>query len=206
MLVCFSLVLGLLWGAYSCLFGFGRFRCFVFLVVLVFFCLGFVFEFCFVFVLLLDCFGGCSCFVFWVCPVFLFLFVRFVFVSSCLFFVLKCFLFFYCCVFLGCFCFVLCLLEWSRCCSSFVLFCLFCLCLFFCFFVFVSFCFLWKSHFPCNSSVFYSLKSESLFLISVSGSCFLFLVWLHLFQDVLLFLFSCLFSCFVLNHNIIFVA
>ena len=43
-----------------------------------------------------------------------------------------------------------------------------CLCLFLSFLV--------KNHcFPCNSSVFWLLKSESLFLISVSGSCFLFL-------------------------------
>ena len=37
------------------------FLCFSFLF---FFCLGFIFVVCFVFVLLLDCFGGCSCFCF----------------------------------------------------------------------------------------------------------------------------------------------
>ena len=58
-------------------------------------------------------------------------------------------------------------------------------------------------------TVFYAIlflglsKSESLFLIWVSGSCFLFFWGCLLFQNVLLFLFACLFSCFVLNYNII---
>ena len=96
-----------------------------------------------------------------------------------------------------------CFLEWSRCCSCFVLFWFVLLVL-----VFVSSCLClsvsYENHcFPCNSSVFWLIeKGESPFLISISGSCFLFLFW-FLFQDVILYLFFRLFSCFVLNHDII---
>ena len=51
-------------------------------------------------------------------------------------------------------------------------------------------------------SLLYFLSSF-LFLISISGSCFLFCFVCFLFQDVILFLFFCLLSSFVLNQNII---
>ena len=70
----------------------------------------------------------------------------------------------------------------------------------FCFFVLVSFCFLWKSLF---SLQFYEKW------ISVSHFSFWFLLFvivclLFWGEDALLFLFFCLFSYFVLNHNITF--
>ena len=75
--------------------------------------------------------------------------------------------------------------------------------------MFVSFSLLSKSLFPCNSSVLcFITKSESLFLISVSGSCFLFMFCLILFQDVICYysLVFLLVLFFVLNHNSIFLA
>ena len=88
---------------------------------------------------------------------------------------------------------------------SFVLFvfvlCLFCVC-----FVFVCACFFqFLMKITVSPAIRVFLKREYLFLISVAGSCFLFYVVCSLFQDVLWFLFICLFSCFVLNHNIRFV-
>ena len=52
------------------------------------------------------------------------------------------------------------------------------------------------------SLLFFLFFLSFLFLISVSGSCFLFFFYLFLFQDVILFMFFCLLSCFVLNQNI----
>ena len=55
------------------------------------------------------------------------------------------------------------------------------------------------------SLLFFSFFLPSCFLFSLCGSCFfLFVVFAFLFQDVLLFLFFCLLSCVVLNHNISF--
>ena len=55
------------------------------------------------------------------------------------------------------------------------------------------------------SLLFFSFFLPSCFSFSLSGSCFFFLLCLlFLFQDVLLFLFFCLLSCVVLNHNISF--
>ena len=147
----------LFWGGvvYSCLLGFGR--CWVRSLVLLFWlflflCVRFVFVVvCFVFVLLLlKCFWCCSfSFLGLVFYFFEILFVLFVLDCVCFCFLL-CFF-----GFLLFFCY-LCLLEWSKCFSSFVLFGLFCLCLLFvclcCLFVLVSFCFLWKSLFLCISS------------------------------------------------------
>ena len=101
----------------------------------------------------------------------------------------------------------LCFLEWSKCCYCFdflvyfVCICLFCLCLFvLCLFLSVSY----ENHcFPCISRVLGYVKHEIRFLVSVSGSCFCFCFVYFLFQDVRLFLFFCLFSCFVLSHSII---
>ena len=74
-----------------------------------------------------------------------------------------------------------CLLEWSRCCSYFALFWFvlfvfvfvvsFCLFLSACFFLVL----METTIFPAILVLFGLFKSESLFLISVSGSCFLFL-------------------------------
>ena len=59
---------------------------------------------------------------------------------------------------------------------------------------------------PCNYSVFGLLKGESLFLISASGSCFLFWFTLLFVSRCSFVLVFCLFSCFALNHNIRFFA
>ena len=80
---------------------------------------------------------------------------------------------------------------------------LFCLCWFF-----VSLClFLSVSHenhcFPCKSSVLGLMLIQSLFLILVSGSCFL-LLFCFLFQDVPLFLFMLVVLSW-LNHKVRFV-
>ena len=64
---------------YSCLFGFGRFRCLVFLCLFFFFCFGLFFLVCFVFVLLLDCFWC------WLLFCFCCLFFLFFFFVFCLF-------------------------------------------------------------------------------------------------------------------------
>ena len=65
---------------------------------------------------------------------------------------------------------------------------------------------LWPPPFPlslCLSLLFFLFfRPFFLFLISVSGSCFCFCSVCLLFQDVLLFLFFCLLSCLVLDHNI----
>ena len=133
----FPRFLGVSGVAYSCLFGFGRFRrfcvsCFCFHLLRFIFCC-----FAFVSVLLLDCFWGCSCFVFGVCLFFfilsLFLFVLFVCVGVFLLF----FVFFlsYWIPFVLCVC-------WSG--LGVVLILIFWACLFvfvFCIFVIVSFCF-----------------------------------------------------------------
>ena len=76
--------------------------------------------------------------------------------------------------------------------------CFVCVC--FCLFIFVSLCFLCKHSNPCNSRVLFGLMLlQSLFLISVFGSCFGFL-FCFLFQDVsLLFLLVVLFC---LKHKI----
>ena len=104
------------------------------------------------------------------------------------------------CVFLICcfglllFCY-LCLLVWSRCCSCFVLFGLLCLCLFFPLCLFLSvvpaiLVFLVQCAFNlCFSFQFLALA------FCFCSACFL-------IQDVPLFVFFCLLSCFVLNHNI----
>ena len=74
----------------------------------------------------------------------------------------------------------------------------------FCFYFSVSLCFSLAffglplftfSFFSLSLSVLVFLPSF-LFLISLSGSCFLFLFVCFLFQDALLFVFVCLFSCF----------
>ena len=200
----FSPFCGALGGvAYSCLFGFGRFRCFCvscfcFLLFRLCFCL-----FCSVLGLLLDCFWCCSCFGLGV-SLFLFLvFSLFLFVLLCLCWSVFVILVFLVLSLLAVFWFVLCV-SWSGLGVVLVLFffvCFACVC--FCFFVFVSYSFLWKSHFPSNSSALGLIKkSEYLFLISVSGFCFCFVCFL--FEDVLLFLCFCLFSSFVLNHNMFF--
>ena len=127
-------------------------------------------------------------------------FLCFLVVGFCLFclFVLKCICCFRCLfvsfgLILLC---SLCLLEWSRCCSYFVLFGLFRLCLFFvslCLFLSVS----RENHcFPCNSSDLGLMWNQSLFLISVSGSYFSFLFCL-LFVSRCSFVF-CFACCFVL--------
>ena len=198
----FSQFCGLCGVAYSCLFGFGRFRCFCVSC----FCLGFAFF------LLLDCFWCCSCFV-------LFL-VIFPFFFHLLFFFMrvegsgevaqratslgpKPFLFVYFCVFCVFLLSFLCI-SWKNpglppkwaflftfLCLPLLLFSLFGLplfqFLFLCLFLVV--CFFLPSCFSCQ------------FL--VVAFCFGFVCFL--FQDVLLLLSFCLLSCFVLNHNIRFV-
>ena len=67
-----------------------------------------------------------------------------------------------------------CLLEWSRCCSSCVFFVGLCVCVCFLFLCVFPFCSYERHCFPCNSSVFGLLKSESLFLMLVSGLVFCF--------------------------------
>ena len=55
------------------------------------------------------------------------------------------------------------------------------------------------------SLLLFFLLPSFLFFIFVSGSCFLFLLFASLLQDVLLFLFVfffCFLSCFVLNHHV----
>ena len=105
---------------------------------------------------------------------------------------------------MGCFCFVLCVCWSGLGVVVIQLFGLFCLCLFFvslCLFLSVSY----ENHgFPCNSSVLGVLKSDSLFLISVSGFCFLFLLYFLFVSRYYFVLLFCLFSCFVGNHNMIF--
>ena len=100
----------------------------------------------------------------------------------------------------------MCLLDWSRCCSCFVLF-WFVLLVFVLFVCACFFLFLMKiTVFPAIL-VFLVYKKVNLcfsFQFLVLAFCFCFVCFL--FQDVLLFLVFCLFSCFVLNHNIIFVA
>ena len=200
MLVFFSQFFWLLGVAYSCLFGFGRFRCFCvscFCFLLFRFCFR---LFCSVFVLLLDCFGVCSCFCFF--PLFLVLFL-FVLVC-CALFVLECFCIFFFLLLslfgLLLFC-SLCFLEWSRCCSCFVIFWLVLLV-----FVFVSLCL-----FPSVSHENHCVPAILVFFykkkwISVSHFSFWFLLFV-LF--CLLSVSSCSFVlclCFflTLNHNIIF--
>ena len=174
--------------AYYCLFEFGRFRCFVFLVS-IFLSFRFRFQlFCFVLVLSLDCFWCYSCFCFW---------VFFCYFCSCLF--CLCWSVFvdfaFIVVFFGLLLFCsLCLLEWSSYyCFVFLWFVLFvvafllvCVCVFL---------FLLKNHcFPCNSSVLGLMFIQSLFLISVSGSCFLFVLFAFCFKMFL----SCVFLLVVL--------
>ena len=188
-----------------------------------FFCLGFVFVYfalfllcCWIFlgVLLVFVLGGLFCFFFFLVLVLFVLvysvclcwdgFIVFVF-SCCVFWFVFVLLFVFCWSGLGvvlvfilfglgvCLClFAVCLLFV---CCLFVV----CLCVCVCLFLSVAY----QIHcFPCNSSTFGLMFIQSLFLISVAGSCFLFLFCLLLFQDVPLFVFLCLLSCFDLNHNV----
>ena len=121
------------------------------------------------------CFLGFVVFMFlWFCWL---LFVLFACVAT----FLLCFICLVVCVcVLACFWFgSLCLLERSRCCSWFVLFWFVLFVFVFCLFVLVSLCFFlsvsYGNHwFPCNSCVFGLMFIQSLFLMSISGSCFLF--------------------------------
>ena len=55
-----------------------------------------------------------------------------------------------------------------------------------------------RSLFPCNSSVLGFMFIQSLFLISVSGSCFLFFVlFVFVSRCSFVFVLVCLLSCFV---------
>ena len=67
------------------------------------------------------------------------------------------------------------------------------------------FCLFWPPPFSLSLSLSLSIVMiflpSFLFLRSVSCSCLLLLFCLFLFQDVILFVFFCLFFCFVLNHN-----
>ena len=138
---------------------------------------------------MLDCFWCCSCFLFLGFLLF-FLFFGFAFVYACLFcFVCVGVFFFFLLLslfdlFLIC---SLCFLDWSRCCSRFVLFGLFCLCsllvLCVCFFLLL----IKVTVFLAILVFWFYCKSESLLLMSVSGSCFLFCCVCYLFQDVILF-------------------
>ena len=72
-----------------------------------------------------------------------------------------------------------------------------------CFVVLVSFCSYENHCFPCNSSVWGLLEKVNLcfsFQFLVLAFCFCFVCFL--FQDIILFWVFCLFSSFVLNHNL----
>ena len=167
--------------------------------------------FCFVSVLLLDCFWCCSCFCFGGFVQFLFLLILLVFVC----FVCLCWCFCYFCFFVFLvvsfwFDFVLiCVVCWIGPGVVTILFlwvCFVCVCFVFVCFMFVSVSY--ENHcFPCNSSVFGLFKKESLcfsFQFLVLAFWFLFCV-LFVSRCSFVILFICLFSCFVLNHNIRFV-
>ena len=167
---------------------------------------------CFVFLLIV--FDVVLVFVFGVSSVFFAGEGVFLFVVVCFaLFVLECFCYFWffsCCLLLACFCFVPCV-SWSG--LGVVLGLLFwCVLLVF---VFVSLCLFlsvsYENHcFPCNSSIFWFIKNELLFLISVSGSCFLFLFCLlFVSRCSFVFVFCFVSACslvLVSSHAIIFVA
>ena len=138
-------VLGL-WGAYCCLFGFGRFRCFVFFVFVFH-----LFRFCFC----LNCsvlfcwwivFGVVFFFFFWGGGGVLHLFFCCLFCFVCVGVFWSCLVFVFLYIFGLFLCCSLCFLEWSRCCYCFVFLVCFA-CISFYVYVFVSFCFLWTSLF-----------------------------------------------------------
>ena len=182
--------------------GLGVFVFIVFDFLLFKLCLCF---FCFVFVLLLDYFWCCSCFCFWgVSSAFclfsfcLLLFVLLVCVGVCLLFL--CFLVVFFCLILFC---SLCLLEWSRCCSCFVILWfvlfVFVVCLFACacFFLFLMNITVFPAILVLFGLMFIHFLFSFQFLVPASGSCSI----SFLFQDVIFFLFFWLLSWVVLDHN-----
>ena len=105
------------------------------------------------------------------------------------------------CIFLVCFCGVLCV-SWSGLGVVIVLFFLFVLLVFFFMYMYLFLSVSYEHHYsPCNSSVLGLVKYEIMFLISVSVSCFLFLFCLLLFQDVQFFS-VCSLVCFESQYYI----